>query len=107
MTIEQLKAKYFIIDDIIDNVSGDTSFSYTVKFIFGGEKDFEGTQQERSDAIEEYCSSVVTKYMSSSGGQLTGQLVAQNNVAYTTAQVRNVTLSTSEPTSVDGNNGDI
>ena len=42
-----------------------------------------------------------------SGDTMTGQLIAQNNIAYTTAQVRNIILSTSEPTSNDGNNGDI
>ena len=33
--------------------------------------------------------------------------MAQNNSNYTTKQVRNVILSTSEPTSSDGANGDI
>jgi hypothetical protein len=42
-----------------------------------------------------------------SGDTMTGQLIAQNNVAYTTAQVRNIILSTSEPTSAEGANGDI
>lgn len=42
-----------------------------------------------------------------SGGILTGALVAQSNTNYTTKQVRNVILSTSEPTSSDGANGDI
>ena len=42
-----------------------------------------------------------------SGDTMTGQLVAQNNVAYSTAQVRNIILSTSEPTDSDGANGDI
>ena len=42
-----------------------------------------------------------------SGGTLTGTLVAQSNTNYTTKQVRNVILSTSEPTSSDGANGDI
>lgn len=42
-----------------------------------------------------------------SGDTMTGQLVAQNNIAYSTAQVRNIILSTSEPTSNDGANGDI
>lgn len=41
------------------------------------------------------------------GDTMTGQLIAQNNVAYSTAQVRNIILSTSEPTSTDGANGDI
>lgn len=42
-----------------------------------------------------------------SGDTMTGQLIAQNNVAYSTAQVRNIILSTSEPASTDGANGDI
>lgn len=45
--------------------------------------------------------------MPKSGGDLTGPLVAQSNTDYTTKQVRNVILSTSEPTSSDGANGDI
>lgn len=42
-----------------------------------------------------------------SGGTMTGTLVAQNNTSYTTKQVRNVILSTSDPTSSDGTNRDI
>lgn len=42
-----------------------------------------------------------------SGGTLTGIVAAQSNTAYTTKQIRNVILSTSEPTSSDGANGDI
>jgi hypothetical protein len=42
-----------------------------------------------------------------SGGILTGILVAQNNTAYTTKQVRNIFFSTEEPTDADGDNGDI
>lgn len=41
------------------------------------------------------------------GGTLTGALVAQNNTNYTTKQVRNVTISTADPTASDGDNGDI
>ena len=48
-----------------------------------------------------------TDYVEREGDTMIGQLVAQNNIAYTTAQVRNVILSTSEPTSTDGGNGDI
>ena len=48
-----------------------------------------------------------TNYVEKAGDTMTGQLVAQNNVAYTTAQVRNIILSPSEPTSTDGANGDI
>lgn len=40
-----------------------------------------------------------------SGTTMTGSLVAQANTSYTTAQMRNVILSTSDPSG--GNNGDI
>lgn len=40
-----------------------------------------------------------------SGGEMTGQLVAYNNAEYTTAQLRNVILSTADPGATDGANG--
>lgn len=40
-----------------------------------------------------------------SGGTMAGALVAQNNVDYTTAQVRNIIISTADPSG--GGNGDI
>lgn len=40
-----------------------------------------------------------------SGGTMTGALVAQNNTNYTTAQVRNIIISTADPSG--GSNGDI
>ena len=40
-----------------------------------------------------------------SGGTMTGTLVAQNNINYTTAQVRNIIISTVDPSG--GSNGDI
>ena len=42
-----------------------------------------------------------------SGGTMTGTLVAQNNTAYTTKQVRNIFLSTGDPAASVGSNGDI
>ena len=48
-----------------------------------------------------------TTKVNKNGDTMTGQLVAQNNIAYSTAQVRNIILSTSEPTDSDGANGDI
>lgn len=42
-----------------------------------------------------------------SGGTLTGALVAQSNTNYTTRQVRNVIMSTADPTTSDGQNGDL
>ena len=44
-------------------------------------------------------------YLSLAGGTLTGRLTAQNNTAYTTKQVRNVTLSTAAASG--GGNGDL
>lgn len=52
-------------------------------------------------------SNTVNNKLDKSGGTLTGQLVAQGNTNYTTGQVRNIYLSTSEPTSSDGQNGDV
>ena len=43
--------------------------------------------------------------LTSSGGTMTGALVAQSNTAYSTPQVRNVTMSTSAPSG--GSNGQI
>ena len=43
--------------------------------------------------------------VSKSGGTMTGALVAQNNTNYSVAQVRNIIISTSDPSG--GNSGDI
>lgn len=63
----------------------------------------QGSTSENSTNITNLTNNKLDK----SGGTLTGALVAQNNSNYTTKQVRNVILSTSEPTSSDGENGDI
>ena len=44
-------------------------------------------------------------YLPITGGTMTGPLVAQTNTSYTTAQMRNVIISTADPSG--GNNGDI
>ena len=46
-----------------------------------------------------------TNKMDISGGTMTGALVAQNNTDYSVAQVRNIIISTAEPSG--GNSGDI
>ena len=46
-----------------------------------------------------------TSKMNISGGTMTGALVAQNNTNYTTKQVRNIIISTEDPSG--GDNGDI
>ena len=50
-------------------------------------------------------SNLKTNKMNISGGTMTGALVAQNNANYTTKQVRNIFISTSDPSG--GSNGDI
>lgn len=49
----------------------------------------------------------LTTYVPTAGATMTGPLIAQSNTNYTTAQVRNIIMSTSAPTASDGNNGDI
>ena len=50
-------------------------------------------------------SNLKTNKMDISGGTMTGALVAQNNTDYSVAQVRNIIISTAEPSG--GNSGDI
>ncbi len=47
----------------------------------------------------------IANKLDKSGGTMTGALVAQNNANYTTAQVRNIIISTADPSG--GSNGDI
>ena len=49
--------------------------------------------------------SSVNGKVSKSGDTMTGALIAQNNTNYSVAQVRNIIISTSDPSG--GNNGDI
>ena len=62
--------------------------------------------QTNTTNITANTSSIAGK-VSKSGDTMTGVLVAQSNTLYTTKQVRNIFLSTSAPTSSDGDNGDI
>ena len=55
-------------------------------------------------SISSIQTSVGTK-LDKSGGTMTGALVAQNNANYTTKQVRNIIISTADPSG--GSNGDI
>ena len=50
-------------------------------------------------------SNLKTHKMDISGGTMTGALVAQNNTNYSVSQVRNIIISTAEPSG--GNSGDI
>ena len=62
----------------------------------------EATPQVNADTLEGHASSY---FVAKSGGTMTGALIAQTNTNYTTAQMRNVIISTADPSG--GNNGDI
>lgn len=55
--------------------------------------------------LETDVTNLKTNKMDISGGTMTGALVAQNNTNYTTKQVRNIIISTEDPSG--GDNGDI
>ena len=57
--------------------------------------------------IQTQLDSIVGTKFPTAGGTFTGAVVAQSNDNYTTKQVRNVILSTDEPTNTMGANGDI
>lgn len=56
-------------------------------------------------ATTAFVQTAATSKLNIAGGTLTGILVAQNNTSYTTKQVRNIFISTSDPSG--GSNGDI
>ena len=56
-------------------------------------------------SVNSNVSALKTNKMDISGGTMTGALIAQNNTNYTTKQVRNIIISTSDPSG--GNSGDI
>lgn len=58
-------------------------------------------------SLENNISSLNSSKLDKNGGTLTGILTASSNTSYTTKQVRNIFLSTSEPVSSSGSNGDI
>lgn len=55
--------------------------------------------------IQTRVNNMQTSKLDKSGGTMTGALVAQNNTNYTTKQVRNIIISTADPSG--GSNGDI
>lgn len=62
---------------------------------------------ESVTTLESEVSVLDSEKLDVSGGTLTGALVAQSNTNYSVRQVRNIIISTSEPTSSDGQDGDI
>ena len=61
--------------------------------------------QTDANDLQSSVSTIMSDKLSKSGGTMTGELVAQNNSNYTVAQVRNIFISTTEPSG--GGNGDI
>ena len=61
--------------------------------------------QTDANDLQSSVSTIMSDKLSKSGGTMIGALVAQNNSNYTVAQVRNIFISTTEPSG--GNNGDI
>lgn len=116
--------EFVLKTDVIDNLSSDSAntplsanqgkvlsglvSTNTTNIASNTSKIFTNTQNIQSNAssIAANTSSIAGK-VSKSGDTMTGVLVAQSNTSYTTKQVRNIFLSTSAPTSSDGDNGDI
>lgn len=65
------------------------------------------TQIATTAFVQTAVTNAVSDKVDVTGDTMTGILTAQNNTSYTTKQVRNVFLSTADPTSSDGANGDI
>lgn len=55
----------------------------------------------------EFVKSINRNYVKKSGDTMEGILKAQNNKEYKTFQVRNISLSTTDPTPDEGEDGDI
>lgn len=88
--------KFVLKDSIVNNLTS-TSIDVPLSAAQGKILD------DKIDQVQQTANNAVPK----SGGALTGELVAQSNSNYTTKQVRNIILSTSDPNSSDGDNGDI
>jgi septation ring formation regulator EzrA len=70
----------------------------------------ESNNSTLTTSIENLSSDINTeidKKIDKVGGQFEGAVKAQSNVEYTTAQIRNVILSTEDPDTSLGSNGDI
>lgn len=68
------------------------------------------TQQLYTHGTFYYCSDNsinIDDYVPKSGATMTGRLVASSDTTYNTPMVRNIILSSTEPDSNVGNNGDI
>lgn len=93
------------ISTLKKSVSGyDTSIRNLQSTISGYNSKF--TQLDVNDeAFAKAIGQLSNGKLDKSGGEMTGQLTAQNNDSYGTAQVRNVIVSTADPSATDGENG--
>ena len=85
---------------IIGNGTSDTARSNALTVDWSGNLAAAGT-------VSEAGTSLANKYVAKAGGTMTGILTAQNNTSYTTKQVRNIIISTSDATLSSMANGDI
>ena len=80
---------------------------YSTQLIFYNDRNFIRSQilPGTWNAWQEFSLGSSGTYVEKDGDTMAGELVAQNNDSYTTAQVRNITISQDEPSG--GGNGDI
>ena len=62
---------------------------------------------ESINSLQSDINTLQTNVMGINGGTMKGALIAQSNSNYTQRQVRNIILSTTEPSAGDGQDGDI
>ncbi len=67
----------------------------------------DGVSSDDFNRIEGNIKDLNKNKMNKNGGTFTGIVKAQNNTAYTTKQIRNIYLSSNEPSALYGDNGDI
>lgn len=94
-------ADFVLKTDVINNL---TSTSTNVPLSAAQGKTLNDSLTTANTNISTLQSDVSNK-LNQSGGTMTGTLIAQNNTNYTTKQVRNVFISTADPSG--GGNGDI
>ncbi len=97
-TLEGHTASYFATASALSDTNAQVSalnsnLSATNAQVSTANEDISALQSAMGDKVDK------------SGGAMTGKLVAQNNTDYTVAQIRNVIISTADPSG--GNNGDI
>ena len=111
-TLEGHTASYFATASALSDTNAQVSalnsnLSATNAQVSALNSNLSATNAQVSTANEDISAlqSAMGDKVDKSGGAMTGKLVAQNNTDYTVAQIRNVIISTADPSG--GNNGDI